>query len=148
MNASKLVNGATSIHALVGDTVTFTFALKNTGTADALSVVFTDLLDLGLNFVSGSFKLNGVTQANPNLVTGFSVGNLTVNQTATIEFKALITSYPQVENVFRNHASLGYKFQPCQGNQISLTAATNEVTIILPCECKCCAGAPLITCPR
>lgn len=148
LNATKLVNGLTSVHSLVGDTVTFTFALKNTGTADAFSVVFTDLLELGLNFVSGSFKFNGATQPNPNLVTGFSVGTLAVNQTATIEFKALITSYPQVENVFYNSGSLAYTFQPCKGNLIPLSAATNVVSIILPCECKCCPGAAFITCPK
>lgn len=146
LKATKLVNGQQSINALVGDDVTCSFSIKNTGTADAYSVVFTDLLELGLSYIPGTFKFNGVAQADPNLVTGFSVGTLLVNQTVTIEFKVNIDSYPQVENVFYNFGSLGYTFQPCQGDVISLSANTNVVEIILPCLCKCCPGAPFIKC--
>ena len=146
--ANKLVNGLQSVHALVGDTVTFSFTLKNSGTADAYSVLFKDVLEPGLSFVSGSFKFNGVSMPNPNLITGFSVGNLAVNQVATIEFKALITSYPVIENVFHNSATLSYFFQPCKGDTISLEAATNVVQIILPCLCKCCPGQVRIPCQQ
>ncbi len=146
LKATKRVNGQLSVNALVGDTVTFTFAIQNTGSADAYSVVFSDLLEQGLSFVPGSFKLNGSTQPDPNLNTGFSVGTLTVNGSATVEFKVLITSYPLIENVFYNSASLVYNFQPCKGDLISLNAATNIVEIILPCLCKCCPGVPFISC--
>lgn len=146
INGTKLVDGQNAINALVGDTATYTFSFKNTGTADAFSLKFTDILQNGLSFISGSFKFNGVTQPDPNLVTGFSMGNLVVNATATIEFKVLINSYPDFENVFYNEGAVSYNFQPCQGNLINLSAGTNVVEIILPCLCACCPGAAFIPC--
>lgn len=141
IKATKLVDGQNSIHALVGDTATFSFTFTNVGTADAYSLNFTDILQNGLSFVSGSFLFNGVTQPDPNLAVGFSMGNLLVNGVATIAFDVLIDSYPDVENVFYNTGSIDYNFQPCTGNLISLGATTNVVEIILPCLCTCCPGA-------
>ena len=146
INSTKLVDGLNSIHALVGDIATYSFTFKNTGTADAFSLVFTDILQNGLSFVPGSFKFNGVTQPDPNLVTGFSMGNLVVNATDTIEFQVQIDSYPDVENVFFNEGLVTYNFQPCQGNLINLSSGTNVVEIILPCLCACCPGATYIPC--
>ncbi len=146
IKATKLVDGQNSIHALVGDTSTFSFSFSNIGTADAYSLIFTDLLQNGLSFVPGTFLFNGVLQPDPNLVTGFSMGNLPINGSATIQFDVLIDSYPDVENVFYNSGLVNYQFQPCQGSLIDLEAATNVVEIILPCLCECCPGAVYIPC--
>ena len=138
LSATKLVNGLNSVHAMVGDTATFSFTITNKGTAEAYSVVMTDLLEAGLSYLPGSFQVNGVAQADPNLGGGVSLGDIAVNGTLAVQFQVLIESYPAVENVFYNAASLQYDFQPCQGNMISLVAATNQVEIILPCLCICC----------
>lgn len=138
VSATKLVNGETSVNSMVGDDVTFSFSITNNGTAEAYSVLFTDLLEEGLSYVPGSFQVNSVTQPDPDLASGFSLGNLPIQGSATVEFNVHIDSYPAEETVFENSASLYYTFQPCQGNSIALTAATNIVEIILPCLCSCC----------
>lgn len=133
--ASKKVNGQINIDSAVGNTVTFSIELTNIGSIDASDVVFQDPLETGLSFVSGSFKFNNVTQSDPNLSTGFSIGTLAVQGTATIEFQATIESYPQVGNTYYNSGSVDYNFQPCQGNVVPLNTDTNIVSINLyQCE--------------
>ncbi len=138
LSATKLVNEATAVHSVVGDDVTFTFSITNNGTADAYSIIFSDELEEGLSYIPGSFSFNGIAQSDPNLQSGFSMGNLSKDSSATIKFHAHIDSFPEAGNVFENQAQLQYNFQPCQGNRVSLNAATNIVEIILPCTCSCC----------
>ena len=138
ISATKLVNGETSVNSMVGDDVTFSFSITNDGTAEAYSVLFTDLLQEGLSYVPGSFQVNSVTQPDPDLASSFSLGNLPIKGAATIELDVHIDSYPAEGTVFENSASLYYTFQPCQRNSLALTAATNTVEIILPCLCSCC----------
>ncbi len=155
--ASKLVDGALNVNKNIGDTVTFSITLKNTGTADAYSVLFTDPLETGLSFVSGTFTINGVPQPNPNLTTGVPLGDIVIGQTVTIGFQAKVTTYPPTGNIFYNSSMQDYKFQPCIGNLIPLEAATNQVTITLPdfpppecfygCLIRCCKRIKLSWCP-
>lgn len=135
IQATKLVNSQTSITASVGDTVTFLTTLNNIGTSTAFNVVFKDILQTGLSYVPGSFKFNGVTQPDPNLNTGFSVGNLLIapgpGNSATLEFQAIITAPPVSGNLFINTSENNYQFQPCLGNLTDLMTTTNQVIIEL-----------------
>lgn len=132
IEVQKQVNGDTIIEANVGDVVTFTFDIVNTGTSDANSVLFKDTLETGLQFVSGSFLFNGIPQTDPDLNAGFSVGTLAMSQSATIQFQATITSNPISGSVFLNSSSVPYNFTTCSGVLTNLEANSNTVEINLP----------------
>ncbi len=130
IKATKKVNGQTNITSSLGNTVTFDMTLQNLGTATALSTVLQDPLASGLSYVSGSFFLNGVLQPDPNLVTGVNIGDIAVNQTVTIQFKAKLVSVPQSGSTYYNSAPINYSFQPCNtGSSVPLSTVTNIVSI-------------------
>ncbi|MBS4168382.1 DUF11 domain-containing protein [Parachlamydia sp. AcF125] len=130
--ATMRVNSEESIEANVGDTVTFTCNFQNNGTSDAIKVIFKDILEDGLEYVPGSFKLNQALQADPDLTVGFPLGELPIGQSGIIEFEALITKYPANGNVFYNLGIIDYQYQTCLDNMFSLEAVTNTVSITLP----------------
>ena len=134
ITATKTVNGVSQIYAEIGDIVTFAFEFGNVGTRIALNLLFQDLLETGLMYVPGSFFFNNVLQPDPNLNAGFAMGNLAVNQTATITFQAQVVSYPASGSIVQNEATINYDFEPCQGGTINLLASTNQVELILSTE--------------
>lgn len=129
LQSTKKVNSQDSIFAALGDVVDYTFTINNMGTADAFSCLFKDLLQVGETFVPGSFKFNGVTQADPNLTTGFPMGTIGMGDTVTVEFQAQINAYPASQPNYTNKSMVTYAFQPCLGNEISLETTSNEVQI-------------------
>ena len=95
-------------------------------------MVFKDLLQTGLTYVPGSFLVNGVSTADPNLVTGYSIGSLDSPEgSVTLQFQAKINAYPLVGDSYVNAGTVDYTFTPCLGNDIALVAQTNEVDIII-----------------
>ncbi len=155
--ASKLVDGVLDVDRNIGDTVTFSISLENSGTADAYSVIFKDPLESGLSFVPGTFTINGIPQPNPNFTTGVSLGTIAVGDSVTLAFQALITGYPPTGIIFYNSSYIDYNFQPCLGNLVPLEAGTNQVSITLPdfpppecftgCLIRCCSRIKLSWCP-
>lgn len=129
---TKLVNGATTINANLTDVVTFSFSISNNGTANATSVVFKDILETGLTFVSGTFTVNSVVQPDPNLVTGYSLPNLNVGSTTTISFQASVDAAPISGSTFHNYSILDYQYTPSGGSPVNGTANSNQVSINLP----------------
>lgn len=134
ITASKLVNSQLSIEALIGDVVAFDFAFENIGTADANNLVFKDLLEEGLSFVPGSFTWNGANCPDPDLGTGFSMGNLPIGESFRIGFRARIDHYPLNSSIFSNFGKVDYQFQTCIDETINVCVDTNPVTIILPSQ--------------
>lgn len=123
-----LVNGQTYIISLIGDTVTFTSAVKNTGFGAAYDVVFTDLLEQGLEFVPNSFKVNNVVVPNADLVTGVSLGNIDSQQSLSIAYQAKIISEPPSGTTFYNQVTATYDFNPC--NQTAPIRSSNNSNIV------------------
>ena len=128
----KKVNGQNSVNAQVGETVTFTVTIDNTSPTEADNVLFTDILEAGLELVPGSFYVNGTPVANPNLVTGVPLG--TIGSTpVTIEYRVLIVSPPASGNTFENFATASFDFIACDLTQPLVGSNnSNVVTIILP----------------
>jgi uncharacterized repeat protein (TIGR01451 family) len=128
-----LVNGQMNIISEIGDTVTFTSIVENTGSGAAENVVFTDLLEQGLEFVPGSFKVNNVVVPNANLATGIPLGTINLQQTLSIEFQATIISEPLLGYTFYNFVTAAYDFNPCSQTQpIAMSNNSNIVSIDPP----------------
>lgn len=74
----------------VGDTVTFTFSIPNTGDESAVNTIFYDTLPKEFSFVSGSVYVNGVNKPSEviTLPPGVSVGTLPPGFEGTVTFMA------------------------------------------------------------
>lgn len=115
-------------YAQVGDTLTYTIRVNNTGNVSALNVIITDTIPQGTNFVANSVTVNGVTTPNANPQNGINLGTVGPNSPVTITFKTVVTSIP-TNNLILNVASSQYQFimDPSKP-AISATGNTNPVT--------------------
>lgn len=110
IDATLVLNkNASTNFATLGDTITFTSSVTNTGNTTANNIVFTDTMPNGTTFVPNSFKINGVTVPNANPQTGINVGNLNANASITLSFQVNITTIPN-PNPIPNKSSLQYSF--------------------------------------
>ncbi|MED2038967.1 cell surface protein [Bacillus wiedmannii] len=110
IDATLVINkDASTTFATIGDTITFTSVVTNTGNTTANNVVFTDTIPNGTAFVPNSFKINGVTIANANPQNGINIGNLNSNASVTLSFQVNITTLPN-PNPIPNKSSLQYSF--------------------------------------
>lgn len=125
----KKVNGQNSVISNVGDTVTFTFTINNTGSGGASNVFFKDTLEPGLQLVPNTFKVNNVLVANPNLITGVPLGSIAHGDIVTIEFNVLITSRPAEGNIFHNFGTTPFDFIAC--NQQEPFHASNNSNVVI-----------------
>ncbi len=134
----KTVDGQNNIMANVGDTVTFDIVINNTGMGDATVAKFFDVLESGLMFVDGTFKVNGVPDlsihTNAQLAAGILLGTGTIDEgtMVTVEFQTLITSRPLSGNIFHNFSTITFDFNPCDEQLVSGSNNSNVVTITLP----------------
>jgi len=107
------VNGALSIVASIGDTVNYTVLMQNTGTEDALNVIFQDTLESGLVFVPGSVTLNSVPLPSANPSTGIALGTLHVGDSDLIGFDVVIAGVPPSGTTFINEGNVSFVYTAC-----------------------------------
>ncbi|WP_091067851.1 isopeptide-forming domain-containing fimbrial protein [Paenibacillus sp. NFR01] len=126
INVTKSSNVAGTI---VGDTVTYTVNVSNTGTASAASVVLSDPLAAGLTFVTGSVVVAGVSRPTADVTTGVPLGSLALGTSITVTYQARISSLPGSQTV-PNTASAAFTFQSVAGGStISGVIPSNTVTL-------------------
>lgn len=93
----------------VGDTVTFTSVISNTGTVPATNVVFNDIVPNGFAFVPGSVTINGAPSGG-NPAVGVPVPDIPVGGSVTVTFDATVTFIP-VPNPATNLSTVDARFQ-------------------------------------
>ncbi|MGG1845873.1 DUF11 domain-containing protein [Bacillus wiedmannii] len=106
LSINKTVN---STFATIGDTLTFTSTIINSGNTTANNVIFTDLLPDGTTFIPNSFTVNGTTIPNANPQNGTNIGNINSNASVILSFQVNITTIPN-PNPIPNRSSLQYSF--------------------------------------
>ncbi|EEM70639.1 hypothetical protein bthur0009_33920 [Bacillus thuringiensis serovar andalousiensis BGSC 4AW1] len=97
--------------ASIGDTLTYTINLQNTGNIPATNVIITDSIPTGTTFILGSVTVNGIPQPNLNLETGIPVGTLNPRQIVTVTFEVQVTALPP-NGIISNEANVTYTSQP------------------------------------
>lgn len=93
----------------VGNTITFTLNLPNTGNVAATDVTIIDILDSNLTFDPNSFTVNGQTIPNADLFTGVNIGPINGGDVVTVSFQATVTTLP-LNNPISNSALTTYRY--------------------------------------
>ncbi|UJF35798.1 beta strand repeat-containing protein [Paenibacillus hexagrammi] len=108
--------------ASVGDVLTYSFAVTNTGLSEVNQVRLIDALPTGSSFVSGSVTVNGAARSSDAPSSGISVGTISSGTTVNVSFQVQITSVPSPAQL-SNQASLTYSSGTFNG-----VALSNNVT--------------------
>lgn len=119
INAPKisLTKSANVAGTIVGDLVTYTVTVSNSGTASAASVVLSDALPAGLTFVTGSVVVAGVSRPTYDITSGIPLGSLALGTSITVTYQARVTSLPNPQFV-PNTANAAFTFQSVAGGPI------------------------------
>ncbi|PNQ84997.1 DUF7507 domain-containing protein [Paenibacillus polymyxa] len=112
-----LTKTASSTGLVIGDTVTYTVNISNTGLVSASNTVLTDIIPAGATFVPGSVIVAGTAQPTANPATGITVGSVAPSSTVTITFRATVTSLP-ANTQLGNQASAAFSFQTVPGGPV------------------------------
>ncbi|WP_449601318.1 DUF7507 domain-containing protein [Paenibacillus sp. Marseille-Q9583] len=133
INAPKinLTKSANVSGPIVGDTVTYTVIVNNTGTASAASVVLSDALPAGTTFVTGSVVVAGVARPTFDITAGISLGSLALGTSITVTYQAKVTSLPPSPQNIANTANAAFTFQSVAGGPI-MTGVIPSNTVTLP----------------
>ncbi|MBP3964126.1 DUF11 domain-containing protein [Paenibacillus sp. DLE-14] len=102
---------------VIGDTITYTVTVSNTGNANAASVVVSDAIPTGSTFVAGSVVVAGVAKPTFDIVAGVPIGSLALNSSVTITYKAKVTSLPNPPQI-PNVAKAAFTFQSVAGGDV------------------------------
>ena len=91
------MKSVSATEAGVGDTLTYTVRIQNSGTVTATNVSFLDPIPVGTTFVANSVTINGTPQPGLNPTTGFPLANIPVGGMVTVTFKRQSRVYHQIE---------------------------------------------------
>ncbi|WDH84704.1 DUF7507 domain-containing protein [Paenibacillus urinalis] len=122
----NLVKSSNIANATVGDTLTYSVAVTNSGNIGA-TTTFTDNVPAGTSYVPGSFQVNGNTIAGANPATGVNIGVVAAGSTSQVTFQVVVNSLPSPPTL-NNLASVSYTYQPPDGRVFSGSAASNTLS--------------------
>ncbi|MEG0580208.1 MAG: DUF3794 domain-containing protein, partial [Niameybacter sp.] len=97
----------------------------NTGEVPVSGVVFTDQLPAQMNFVEGSFTLNGQVVNNIDLAVGIIIPSIGVGQTITLKYQAEVTG-SNCSGMLVNAAQATYEYKLADGT--TGTLMTDDVS--------------------
>lgn len=107
----------------LGETLTYTITLSNTGNAPAANTLLSDPVPAGAEFVPGSVSVNGNPRPDANPLAGIALGTVPAGSTYTIAFAVRTVSLPP-EGELRNRAAVSYTAGTFTGSSFSNTVLT------------------------
>lgn len=87
----QLLKSSNIFNAAIGDTVTYTILVENSGNVTLTNIIVRDLLDKSLIFVDKSLKINGVLSLNASIASGIRINSLSPGESAIVTFDVLIS---------------------------------------------------------
>ncbi|MDU3870206.1 MAG: cell surface protein, partial [Bacillus paranthracis] len=112
----------------VGDTITYTTTITNTGNTTATNITFTSAIPANTTFILNSVKINGVQQSGAQPALGVTIPNIAPGETVTVTFQATVLSVPPSSSIMGSDTILySYTVDP-NGTPITTSTSTNIVT--------------------
>ncbi|MHA6529455.1 DUF7507 domain-containing protein [Paenibacillus sp. BAC0078] len=121
-----IVKSANTTNATVGDQITYTLQIANTGNIAAATTI-TDNIPGGSSYVAGSFTVNGTPVAG-NPATGIAIGTIAAGGSSTVQFRVLVGSLPSPPQLV-DQATAAYTFLVPDGRTIAGSAVSGTLTI-------------------
>lgn len=82
-----VVKSTSAIDAVVGDVITYTVVVTNSGIEVVNNVVMVDPVPVGTVFVTGSVTVDGVARPTGNPNTGITLGSIAAGASVTVTFR-------------------------------------------------------------
>ncbi|MFI3115606.1 MAG: DUF3794 domain-containing protein [Clostridia bacterium] len=115
--------------AVLGDIITYSFKVSNTGGEDLLNVSLTDLLDQNLSFIANTVMIDGVLAENQNPTSKIEIGSILVNESKIVSFDALVSN--NVGEAIENQSTVIADYVTDKGILKSIGAKSNICTVKL-----------------
>ncbi|MFD7212152.1 DUF11 domain-containing protein, partial [Bacillus cereus] len=122
IQATKSVNKSV---AAIGDILTYTVTIPNTGLLPANNAIFIDSLPNGTSFIPGTLTVDNVPQTNANPAAGISLGTINNGTSRTVTFQATVVSLPS-QNPISNTANITFQYTPIAGGTTFNGLATSN----------------------
>ncbi|WP_141500044.1 beta strand repeat-containing protein [Paenibacillus luteus] len=123
----QLTKSASETVATVGDTVTFTLLVANTGNI-AVTGSVVDSIPSETAFVSGSVTVNGVSQPTASPSAGINIATVAVGATTTVAFQVTVIGIP-ASGVITNEFNVPFAAMLPDGRVLQSTAMSNVIEI-------------------
>ncbi|MCG7382295.1 hypothetical protein [Paenibacillus sp. ACRRY] len=118
---------ASQTNATLGDQLAYTLVVTNSGNI-AAQVTVTDTIPAGLTFVPNSVTVNGTARPGTSPLTGITLGSLSPGATATVVFRATLSTLPSPPTL-ENQGTATYTYQLPSGRNLSGASQSNIVRI-------------------
>ncbi|WP_336780230.1 DUF7507 domain-containing protein [Paenibacillus illinoisensis] len=128
-----VVKSTTSTAAAVGDTVTYSILVTNSGIAPVNNIQLSDPIPAGASFVTGSVTVNGVAQPAANPAGGISLGTLAPGASATITFSIRVDTIPP-SGQLSNRSTVSFTSGAFSSTTFSNTVVTSVFQPILSAQ--------------
>lgn len=112
------VKSSTSTAVAVGDTITYTTAITNTGIDPVSNAVFTDPIPTGTSFIAGSVTVDGAPRTTASPISGVTIGTIPAGATVTVAFNVTVISLPS-PSVLNNQSSVTFTSGSFSGVSLS-----------------------------
>ena len=113
--------------AEVGEVITYTLQIENTGTVEALNTTIGDMLPPETILVPNSITVDGSPYAGALPV---EIATIAPNQTVTITFQVTANSIPAINPII-NIARADYSFFPFAGFPASSFSLSNPISVLI-----------------
>lgn len=124
----QLLKSANILNSAIGDTVTFTILVENTGNVILSNIIVRDLLSPTLVFINNSLKIDGKAVLSNSITSGVRIKTLNPEESATITFDVLIVG--DSSTVSTNKATSQFNYQiDCNSFMQTGFASSNELDI-------------------
>ena len=122
-----IAKSADKTYAEVGEEITYTLAIKNTGTVDALNSTISDMLPPETTLVANSVTVDGAPYAGALPV---GIPTIAPDQSVTVAFKVTVDALPAVNPIF-NIARADFSFFPFTGYPATSFSNSNPVAVYI-----------------